>query len=94
MVWMDATGKQVPLISRPGGYRNPRLSPDGKRVAYMAPGSKGLDLWIHDVERDITSQLTFSGSGACLGARCTPHRVRIGVSTRALVDASGRLAGA
>jgi Tol biopolymer transport system component len=63
LVWMDATGKQSPLISKPGGYRNPRLSPDGKRVAYMALGSKGLDLWIHDVDRDTTSQLTFTGPG-------------------------------
>ncbi|MFN7935413.1 MAG: protein kinase [Bryobacteraceae bacterium] len=61
--WMDATGKQTPLLSKPGGYRSPRLSPDGKRVAYMAPGSKGLDLWIYDIDRDTTSQLTFTGPG-------------------------------
>jgi serine/threonine-protein kinase len=63
MAWMDATGKQTPLVSEPGGYRSPRLSPDGKRVAYMAPGSKGLDLWVHDVARDTASQLTFTGPG-------------------------------
>ena len=63
VVWMDATGRQTPLIAKPGAYRNPRLSPDGKRLAYLAPGSKGLDVWVYHIERDTPSQLTFASLG-------------------------------
>jgi WD40-like Beta Propeller Repeat len=31
--WVDAAGKRAPLASKAGPYGNPRLSPDGKRLA-------------------------------------------------------------
>jgi dipeptidyl aminopeptidase/acylaminoacyl peptidase len=35
----------------------PRLSPDGGKLAFI----NGADIYIHDLERDTTSRLTFSG---------------------------------
>src|SRR5665213_3307831 len=37
---MDASGKAAPLLAQTGAYGQPRFSPDGKRLAYTAPGSK------------------------------------------------------
>jgi DNA-binding winged helix-turn-helix (wHTH) protein len=30
--WLEATGKKEPLLAKPGEYKEPRLSPDGKRL--------------------------------------------------------------
>jgi len=63
IAWMDSTGKTTSLLAKPGTYGAPRFSPDGKRVAFIAPGSKGPDVWTYDWERDIATQLTFTGPG-------------------------------
>ncbi len=57
--WADATGKKEPLQAKPATYVDLRLSPDGKRVA--ATASDGADQYIsvYDLERDITTRLTF-----------------------------------
>jgi serine/threonine-protein kinase len=59
--WLDASGKVSPLVSQAGLYGAPRLSPNGKLLAYFASGSKGYDLWVYDVDRGTPTQLTFSG---------------------------------
>jgi serine/threonine-protein kinase len=61
LLWLDATGKTTPMVEQPGSYRSPRLSPDGKRVAYIASSSKGVDVWVDDLERGTPTQLTFLG---------------------------------
>jgi serine/threonine-protein kinase len=61
--WMDNSGKTSPLLARPGAYGAPRFSPDGKRLAFTAVGSKGSDVWVYDWERDTPTQLTFTGLG-------------------------------
>ena len=60
--WLEASGRITPLIAQPGTYLAPRLSPDGKRLAYIALGSKGYDVWVYDLERATPMQLTFLGS--------------------------------
>jgi WD40 repeat protein/predicted Ser/Thr protein kinase len=61
--WLDAMGKSTALVSQTGAYGTPRLSPDGKRLAYTATGGKGADVWVYDFERDTPTQLTFTGPG-------------------------------
>jgi Tol biopolymer transport system component len=39
------------------------MSPDGSRLAYMAAGSQGGDVWVYDLQRDTPTQLTFIGTG-------------------------------
>ena len=62
MLWLDAAGKTTPLGAQPGIYGAPRVSPDGKLLAYIASGDKGFDVWVYDLERGTPTQLTFVGS--------------------------------
>jgi serine/threonine-protein kinase len=62
-MWMDHSGKTTPLLAKPDAYGALRFSPDGKRLAFTAPGSKGTDVWVYDWERDTPAQLTFTGPG-------------------------------
>jgi len=61
ILWLDATGKTTPLVKQPGLYRSPRVSPDGKRLAYVAASGKGYDVWVYDLDRDSSTQITFLG---------------------------------
>ncbi len=47
---MDESGKTEPIIQTLGPYGNPRLSPDGKRLALTFPDDKRNQIWIHDLE--------------------------------------------
>ena len=58
VAWMDASGKTQPLLARPGTYRGPRLSPDGRKLAF---NGEGPDIYVHDLERDTTARLTSTG---------------------------------
>src|SRR5207237_1541595 len=50
IAWLDNSGKTQPLLATPGLYFDPRLSPDGKRLAF----SSGTDIKIYDLERGTT----------------------------------------
>jgi dipeptidyl aminopeptidase/acylaminoacyl peptidase len=60
-VWVDRNGKEE-RIKGPNTqhqYLAPRLSPDGRRLAYHdITGSGEYDVWILDLERGTTEQLT------------------------------------
>ena len=43
-------------------YYSPRFSPDGRRLAISIDSGKGMDISIHDFERDTTSPVTFSAA--------------------------------
>jgi Tol biopolymer transport system component len=58
LVWMDRAGKSPGMLGSPAIYENPRLSPDGKRLAVFR-GDGGYDIWITDVERGNSTRLTF-----------------------------------
>ncbi len=60
--WMDAEGVLTPVVAQPGLYGAPRLSPDGRQLAYIAPGANGSDLWVTDLERKTPTQVTFIGT--------------------------------
>jgi serine/threonine-protein kinase len=53
--WLDSFGKMRPLFAAPGTYGVPRLSPDGRMLAFVGDGP---DVYIRDLERDTTSRLT------------------------------------
>jgi len=58
--WMDSAGKLQPLPAPPKRYLQPRLSPDGKRLAVQILSSTGdWSIWVYDFERDTLTQLTF-----------------------------------
>jgi hypothetical protein len=64
--WLDAAGKVTTVVAQPAAYGSPRISPDGKLLAYTAPtdrgsGSNGSDMWVYDLARGTPTQLTFMG---------------------------------
>jgi eukaryotic-like serine/threonine-protein kinase len=61
LVWFDRTGKRVSAIANSEVYAHPRLSADGKRVAFDGPDPKmgQNDLWIADSTRGSISRLTY-----------------------------------
>jgi Tol biopolymer transport system component/predicted Ser/Thr protein kinase len=64
VLWLDAAGKTTPLIQKPDAYNTPRLSPDGKWLAYTLRGKSGkTDVWVCDLDRQTPAQLTFTGPG-------------------------------
>jgi dipeptidyl aminopeptidase/acylaminoacyl peptidase len=61
LVWVDRKGVEQPLPAPPHGYRNPRISPDGQRVA-VTIDELGSQEWILDIGRGTLTRLTFEGS--------------------------------
>jgi serine/threonine-protein kinase len=59
--WFDPTGKREPLAIKAGDMGEPRLSPDGERVALRATEGGHTDIWVYDPHRDAMTRLTFGG---------------------------------
>jgi serine/threonine-protein kinase len=56
--WLDSAGRTESLVLEPARYKFPRVSPDGKRLAYLVNHGGYSDLWIYDWKRDIKRRLT------------------------------------
>ncbi len=58
---IDSAGSIKPLHTARGSYSTPRLSPDGKRLAFSMGSTAGgnMDIWVKDLDRDTPSRLTF-----------------------------------
>jgi len=59
IVWVDREGRTSKLLDEEGAYANPRLSPDGKRVALTVLRDGNWDIWVYDLERQVSTRLTF-----------------------------------
>jgi eukaryotic-like serine/threonine-protein kinase len=60
LVWFDRGGKELGAVGDPAPYRNPRLSPDGKRIAVeLLDASGNRDIWLMDVARGVPVRFTF-----------------------------------
>jgi serine/threonine-protein kinase len=57
--WVDRKGAASSLITEPGTYANPRLSPDGRRLALTVLKNGNWDIWVYDLERGVPTRLTF-----------------------------------
>ena len=59
--WVDRTGAVVGTVGEPGNYFSPRISRDGRRVAYdlSETTTDSGDIWTYDLERRIPTRLTF-----------------------------------
>jgi serine/threonine-protein kinase len=60
LVWVDRSGQVETLRIPPGAYLAPRLSSDGKRVAFNST-SGDWDLWTYDLARGIAARLPMEG---------------------------------
>jgi DNA-binding winged helix-turn-helix (wHTH) protein/Tol biopolymer transport system component len=59
VVWIDPAGRTDPLISNAAYYRDPSLSPDGKRLA-LAIGQSHSDIYLYDLERQSLTRRSFT----------------------------------
>jgi serine/threonine protein kinase len=57
--WRDRTGKQLGTLGPPGEYYTPRISPDGKRVAFSRRDGNNSDIWVADLNTGSFTRLTF-----------------------------------
>jgi serine/threonine protein kinase len=60
--WFDRSGRRLGTIGEPGGYQSPRLSPDGRRLAFDRSKAGAFDIWEMDLERASETRLTFGKS--------------------------------
>jgi eukaryotic-like serine/threonine-protein kinase len=59
LVWVDRAGAVVEVLLDGGKFHEPRVSPDGARVAFSSPDGANYDIWILDLARRlVTTRLT------------------------------------
>jgi Tol biopolymer transport system component len=60
LVWFGRGGKQLGSLGPPGGYNEPWLSPDEKKVAVARPDPQTgrNDIWLLELARGISSRFT------------------------------------
>ena len=75
LVWVDRKGSETPIMAPPRGYTQPRLSPDGTRVAVFA-ADQALDLWMFDLGRTTFTSVT-SSQGVDFFPVWTPNGQRL-----------------
>jgi serine/threonine-protein kinase len=61
LVWRGRDGSRELIEAPVAGYVNPRLSPDGKRVAAQVEGAATFDVWTYLFEQQTLTRLTFEG---------------------------------
>jgi WD40 repeat protein len=60
LAWVDRQGKETPLPLPVRSYLFPRVSPDGRQIAFEVEGVNH-DLYLYDPDRDVTTKLTTDG---------------------------------
>jgi serine/threonine-protein kinase len=63
--WVDRQGREEPVKGPPRAYVDPRLSPDGTKVA-LGVRDQESDIWIWDFARATLTRLTFDPTGDVL----------------------------
>jgi Tol biopolymer transport system component len=61
LVWVNRNGAEQPLAAPEHAYVNPRISPDGRRVA-VGITEQERQVWLYDVSRGTLTRLTFQGN--------------------------------
>jgi eukaryotic-like serine/threonine-protein kinase len=61
LIWFDRHGKQLSSVGPPALVANPKISPDGRRVAVDQTDTDGrhVNIWIHDLTSDAPARLGF-----------------------------------
>jgi serine/threonine-protein kinase len=77
-VWVNRQGKEEPVVAEPNSYLDPRISPDGTRIALSLgiQASGNRDIWIWDLVRRNLTRLTFDAADE-VGPLWTPDGQRI-----------------
>jgi hypothetical protein len=61
LVWVNRNGAEQPVAAPEHAYINPRISPDGRRVA-IGITEQERQIWLYDVSRGTLTRLTFQGN--------------------------------
>jgi Tol biopolymer transport system component len=58
--WFARTGEITATLGEPGEYFQPRISPDGSRVAFTRPDDRtgNRDVWFMEIARAVSNRLT------------------------------------
>jgi len=67
IAWLDMAGKIQPLLDTPGGYLQPRLSPDGKLLALSVDAGSSLGMSVYDLQQRTMNKISLG-----MQARTTP----------------------
>jgi len=59
LIWVDRQGNARPLPAQARMYGQPRVSPDGRRLAVEIGDGAGSDIWTYDLARDVLARLTY-----------------------------------
>ena len=61
IVSLDRRGRATPLTSARASYAEPRVSPDGRRLAVVVASGEGSDIWVYELDRGTRLRLTTTG---------------------------------
>ncbi len=67
LTWYDRSGKRLGTVGEQGEFYDLDLSPDGKKIATTELNTATATIWVHDLESNLKTRVTFSG-----GAHLTP----------------------
>ncbi len=59
VVWVDRKGGVSKLWEAEASYASPAMAPDGKRLALSVLRDNNWDVWVYDLEREVSTRLTF-----------------------------------
>ncbi|HEY6064806.1 MAG TPA: protein kinase, partial [Thermoanaerobaculia bacterium] len=60
LVWLDRSGREIGSVGSPANQANPRISPDGKRIAVdiVDDQTGNMDIWVYNASGGVASRLT------------------------------------
>jgi len=58
IAWLMPGGEVAPVLTKPGQYSSPRLSPDGKRMALTIEQQGEKNIWLFDLTSNRLTRLT------------------------------------
>ncbi len=76
LYWYDRAGKLLGQLGNQTAYQDPRISPDGRRVA-VSVGDPNSDIWVYDLQRNVSTRLTFDANGNFVAPAWSPDGKRI-----------------
>jgi serine/threonine protein kinase len=64
LTWFERNGQEIGRLREKGRFSQPRLSPNGERVAFERPGTQtgNRDIWTIELQRDIAAPLTLNAA--------------------------------
>jgi serine/threonine protein kinase len=60
LAWLDKSGQAVPVGTERQRFADPRLSPDGRRIALTVRDENDSDVWVYDLARESLGRVTSS----------------------------------